>query len=219
MRIAPLYHDERGVALIIALLAMLLLSALGMALALTTSTETRISSTFGGSAEAFYAADAVFERVVQDLSLLPDWNLALGGAVTSAFVDGPPGPRTLADGSMLDLTQATAKVNCGNATCGPWGPNNPRWQLFAHGALRDLSPSRAINSGVYVVAWVADDPLENDGQPLVDGDTTAGANPGEGLLQLLAHAYGAGGARRVVEATLRRADQGIHVLSWREVRP
>jgi hypothetical protein len=69
-----------------------------------------------------------------------------------------------------------------------------------------------------VIVWVGDDPLENDGQPLVDGDTSGGANPGKGLLQLLAHAYGPAGARRVVEATLMRAGPGIRVLSWREIR-
>ena len=48
----------------------------------------------------------------------------------------------------------------------PWGTNNPIWRLYAHGALADLSPSGAIDSNVYVVVWVADDPLETDGLPL-----------------------------------------------------
>ena len=223
------FSDDRGVALIIALLAMMLLSALAMALSLTTSTESRISATYGSGTEAFYAADAGLERAVQELSLVPDWDQVLNGTVTSAFIDGPPGPRALSNGSMLDLVQTTALVSCGKTACSdvdldastserPWGRNNPRWQLYAHGQLADMSPSGTINSNVYVVVWVADDPLENDGQPLVDGDNTAGANPGRGLVQVLAQAYGPSGTSRLVEATLRRAVPRVRVLSWREIR-
>lgn len=211
-------RDERGVALIITLLTMMLLSALGLALALTTSTEMRISSAYASSAEVFYAADAAFERSVHDLSLIPDWSLVLGGIVRSSFVDGLPGTRHLPDGSLLDLRQETDRLNCGGATCGPWGSNNPMWQLFAHGPFADLSPARAINSRIFIVVWVADDATENDGQPLVDGDTTSGPNPGEGLIQLLVHAYGPGRTRREVSGTLRRQDARLRVLSWREVR-
>lgn len=211
-------RDERGVALIITLLTMMLLSALGLALTLTTSTEMRVSSAYAGSAEVFYAADAAFERSTQDLLLIPDWNLVLGGVVRSTLVDGLPGPRQRPDGSVLDLQRETDRLNCGGATCGPWGANNPRWQLFAHAPLADVSPAQAINSRIYVVVWVGDDATENDGQPLVDGDTTAGPNPGEGLIQLLVHAYGPGPTRREVEGTLKRQDARMRVLSWREVR-
>jgi hypothetical protein len=127
--------------------------------------------------------------------------------------------RQLPDGSVLDLQQETGRLNCGGATCGPWGPNNPTWQLFAHAPLTDVSPAQAINSRIYVVVWVADDATENDGQPLVDGDTTVGPNPGEGLIQLLVRAYGPGRTRREVEGTLKRQDARLRVLSWREVRP
>jgi hypothetical protein len=215
MNVEVVPRGERGVALIITLLSMMLLSALGLALTLTTSTEVRISSAHGRGVEAFYAADAAFDRALHDLSLAGDWDLVLSGAVRSSFVDGSPGLRRLADGTVLDLREETHRLNCGGAPCGPWGPNNPVWQLFAHGPLADMSPTRAINSRIYVVVWVADDATENDGQPLVDGDTTAGANPGEGLLQVLAHAYGPGRARRAIEGTLRRADPRVHVLSWR----
>jgi hypothetical protein len=214
MNVEIAWREERGVALIITLLSMTLLSVLGLALTLTTSTEVRVSSAHARGVEAFHAADAAFDRALQDLSLIADWDLALGG-MRSSFVDGPPGPRRLTDGSVLDLRQETTRLNCGGATCGPWGPNNPVWQLFAYGPLADMSPTRAINSGVYVVVWVADDATENDAQPLVDGDTTAGPNPGEGLLQVLAHAYGPGSARRAIEGTLRRANPRVHVLSWR----
>jgi hypothetical protein len=100
----------------------------------------------------------------------------------------------------------------------PWGANNPTWRLYAHGPVTDLSPSGGIESAVYVVVWVADDGLETDGQPLIDGDSTAAPNPGAGLLQVLVHAYGVGGTRRAIEATLQRRDPHNRVLSWRELR-
>ena len=220
-------RPDRGLAIVFVMLAMMLLSALGMALALTTSSERRVSASYGTGLEVFYAADAGFERAIHDLSLAPDWNAVLGGGL-STFVD-TSSARVLPDGSVLSLTQATDIVNCGRSPCSladlqtvtatrPWGANNPIWRVYASGRLADVSSSGSIDSNVYVVVWVADDPLETDGQPMIDGDTTNGPNPGAGLLQVLVHAYGPLGTRRVIEATLRRDDLRTRVLSWREVR-
>jgi PilX N-terminal len=217
--------EEQGVALIIALLSMLLLTALGMALSLTTTTERRIASNYRDGVETIYAADAGVERVMQDVLTVPDWNRILDGTATSSFVDGAPGVRTLPDGSKLDLAQATAMVRCGKTTCSdadieaatderPWAKNNPRWQLYAYGPVSELVPTATVNSNVYVVVWIGDDPSENDDLPLVDGDESGSSgkcgtpceNPGRGVVALLAHAYGPGGVQRVLEATLARTD-------------
>ena len=48
---------EEGIALIIALMAVLLLSALGFALVMTTSTETMIATNYRNGNEGLYAAD------------------------------------------------------------------------------------------------------------------------------------------------------------------
>jgi Tfp pilus assembly protein PilX len=220
-------RTERGIAIVFVLLAMMLLSALGVALALTTSSERQVSAAYGAGAEVFYAADAAFERAFQELSQVADWNAVLTGGM-STFVD-TSNRQVLPDGSPLNLSQATDMVNCGVSPCSlagmqattasrPWAANNPIWQLYAFGPLSDLSPSGAIGADIYVVVWVGDDPLETDGQPLIDGDATDGPNPGAGLLQVLVHAYGRSGTRRVIEATLRREDSRTRVLSWREVR-
>ena len=83
----PLHHrpldpirNERGIALIIALMSMLLLTALGLGLVMTTMTETMIAGNYRDSGEAMYAADAGVERVMQDLLTVPDWNRILAGA-------------------------------------------------------------------------------------------------------------------------------------------
>ena len=69
-----------------------------------------------------------------------------------------------------------------------------------------MIPTATVNSNVYVVVWIGDDPSENDNKPLADGDESAGQNPGKGVVSLLAYAYGQGGVRRVIEATLARTD-------------
>lgn len=223
-RIEQRLRDERGVALIIALMSVLLMTALGMALTMMTMTETRIASNYRESNEALYAADAGVERVMQDLLTVPNWNNILAGTARSAFIDGAPsGTRALPDGTQLDLGQATNMVRCGKtAACSdvdmnaitderPWGPNNPRWQLYAYAPLGEMLPTDTINSRMYVVVWVADDPSENDDSPTIDGNPpaaggTSSDNPGGGVLSMLAHAYGPDGVRKVVEVTLARTD-------------
>jgi len=209
--------DEQGVALIIALLCMLLLTALGLALTMTTATEHQISSNYRDGTETMYSADAAVERVMQDVLTVPDWNRILDGSTTSSFVDGPPGNRTLPNGQSFNLVQLTNTVRCGKTTCTdaemdtatddrPWAKNNPRWQLYAYGTSDDLIPTGTTNSPVYVVVWIGDDPSENDNLPLADGDPANGTNPGKGVVSMLAYAYGPTGVRRVIEATLARTD-------------
>jgi PilX N-terminal len=207
--------DERGSALVVALLSLLLLTALGLALTLTTTTETAISANQRMGQEAMNAADAAIERAMQDLLAMPDWNRALSGAEQSSFVNGSPGgPRTLPDGTTIDLTEIANLASCGHiaacsageiATNSPerhWLTNNPVWQLYAYGPISDLLPGGTVSSPIYVVVMIADDPSETDGLPLTDGNT--GANPGSGVLSLRAEAFGPHGTHRIVEATVAR---------------
>src|SRR5918996_889494 len=107
-RIHARLADERGTALIIALMAMMLLTALGAAVVMVSNTETHIASNYRNSQEALYAADAAVERVVQDLLLIPRWNDILGGTAQSGFVDGAStASKTLPGGGVMTLTAAT----------------------------------------------------------------------------------------------------------------
>jgi hypothetical protein len=212
------FHRQDGVAMVIAMMAMLLMSALGVALVLTTSSETLISSNYRNSSEALYAADAVIERSMDDLLTVPDWNSLLSGSTQSAFVDGlPSGSRTLPDGSTIDLSQALNMANCGKTTaCSasdltgnatgdrPWNANNPVWQLYSYGPLNDMMPTETVNSPFYVLLMVADDPSENDNNPAQDGINSS--NPGSGVLALRAEAFGPRGAHKVIEVTVSRTD-------------
>ena len=244
------FRREDGVAIVIAMMAMLLMTALGVAVVLTTSSEIVITNNYRNSSEALYAADAVLERAMDDLLTVADWNTLLTGGVQSAFVDGPPsGERTLPDGSKIDLTEALNMADCGKvAACSasdltgnatgdrPWNANNPVWRLYAYGPLEDMMPTGTINSPFYVLLMVADDPSEDDGNPLQDG--TLAGNRGRGVLALRAEAFGPGGAHKTIEATVSRTDTtelergyndpagfdnglgnaGLRILSWREVR-
>jgi Tfp pilus assembly protein PilX len=208
---------ERGIAMIVALLAMSLMIALGAALMLTTTTESRIVRNFRDSREALYAADAGVELALEDLVTVPDWNSLLNGAARSAFVDGAPtGMRALSDGTQISLDEVLNMANCQKvSTCSdadmnavtlarPWATNNPRWQLFAYGNLNAVLPQGGMNSPYYVIVLVGDDPSENDGDPLHDG--VSSTNPGSGVLTMRAEAFGPRGNHKVIELTIGRAD-------------
>src|SRR5262245_52797208 len=147
-------RSEQGIALIVALLSIALMTALGMALMLTSQTETLISANYRDSMEGEYVADAGLERVMDDVLTVPDWNTLLTttdgvtSSVTSGFHDSAPSsPITLPDGRTVDLSKATYMINCAKTTtCSdadmntstmdrPWGTNNPRFRLYAWGPV------------------------------------------------------------------------------------
>jgi hypothetical protein len=206
---------EDGIAMIVAIMALLLMSALGAALVLTTASETIIAANFRNGSEALYGAEAALERSLGDLLAVQDWNSLLSGAVRSAFIDGAPsGIRTRPDGSTIDLGRIVSLANCEKvAACTsgemnlvtserPWGANNPRWQLYAYGPLSGLTSNDIANALFYVVVMVADDPSENDDDPTRDG--ASDANPGMGVLSVRAEAFGPRGAHKAIEATVAR---------------
>ena len=206
-----LRRDERGVALIVALLSMLLLSALGIGLMMTTMSETLISANYRDGGEALYAADAGIERVMQDLLTIPEWDTLLAADnAKSSFTDGEePGLRYLPDGSPLNLVSATNVLNCNKTvSCTtaemnawsmerPWSTNNPRWRLVGYSPIADIIETGTVRSAMYVAIWIADDQAETDGDP---------TNDVNGVLLMRAQAFGPGGTGSIVEVTLGRTD-------------
>jgi len=192
--------NEQGTALIIALMAMMLLTALGAAVVMVSTTETHIAANYRNSAEALYAADAATERVVEDLLQIPRWNDILSGTAQSGFVDGAmTSVKTLPGGGTMTLccgaNTATGQLQAETDTLNLWGPNNPQWKLFAWGPLEDMLPNHQIDSPMYVAVWIADDPAESDGNPAADVN---------GTLTMHAEAIGSSGARKVIEVTVAR---------------
>ena len=199
---------EEGTALIIALMAVLLLTALGAAVVMVTNTETNISANYKNSQEALYAADAAVERVVQDLLMVPRWNDILAGTAQSAFVDGSATEaKTLPGGGVITLTSATAQLQADSDASAAWGANNPQWRWFAWGPISDMLPGGVIDSPMYVAVWIADDPA--DAPPDANGNpgTIPDNNPrvdANGTLTLHAEAFGPAGTRKVIEVTVAR---------------
>jgi hypothetical protein len=230
-------------ALIVVLLSTSMILALGVSLVLTTMGEGSVAAHYRDGVEAAYAAGAAAELAVVQLRREEDWDGVLSGLVVSAFADGAPSGTRSFGGRVLDLSFETGLLRCGKAVCTdaemdavseerPWGTNNPRWQLYAYGPLRELAPG-SIDSAMYVVVWVGDDGLERDGDPLRDGGSPVecddadlacadvdSVNLGSGVLEVRAWAFGPRGVQRGVEVTLVRTDttDGGRILSWRAAR-
>jgi PilX N-terminal len=194
--------DERGAALIIALMSMMLLTALAAAVVMVSNTETMISANHRNSQEALYAADAAVERIVQDLLMTPRWNDVLAGSVQSSFIDGSmTSTKTLPTGGTISLSSATNQLQSETDSLNLWGANNPQWKLFAWGPLSDILNNSQIDSNIYVVVWASDDPADSVDGATPDGNPLADSN---GVLTLHAEALGAAGTRKVVEVTVAR---------------
>ena len=221
-----MWRDERGSALVLVLLCAVLFLALGGALVVVASTESAISATFRESAAALAGAEAGIVRATADLAIAPDVSAILSGAAASTFVDGPAaGPRRVPDGTVVDLAVVTNVERCGAVVCTgaqldaitadrPWGANNPRWQRYASGWLRDLMP-QVSTPHVYVIVWVGDDPLETDADPVVD-DPDPNALGHDAIL-IRAVAYAAYSVRRRLEVVARREAGIVRLTSWREI--
>ena len=226
---------RRGVAVLTVVLVTMLLSSLALVLTLTATFETRAAANFLGASQALLAADAGVERALPDLGGTGNWTSVLDGSSASSFTDGAAGPRTLADGRSIDLTEIVNQAACGHsAPCSasevsavtvarPWGPNNPRWRVYMSGRLDALTPGGYARPSCYLVVLVADDPSETDGDPLQDGGG-GGQGPGAGILMVRSEAFCAGGAHKVVEATVSRAGSPgpmaseVRLVVWREIR-
>ncbi|HJR61999.1 MAG TPA: pilus assembly PilX N-terminal domain-containing protein [Vicinamibacterales bacterium] len=198
--------DEHGTALIIALMSMMLLTALGAAVVMVSRTETAIANNYRNSQEALYAADAAVERVVQDLLMVPRWNDILAGASQSSFIDGAmTSAKELPGGGRITLCcgagTATGELQAETDGVDLWGLNNPQWRLFAWGPLSRLLDTTTIDTPMYVAVWVADDPADGPSAGAADGNPLLDAN---GTLTIRAEAIGPGGTRKVIEITVAR---------------
>ena len=193
--------NEQGTALIIALMSMMLLTALGATVVMVSRTETAIANNYRNSQEALYAADAAVERVVQDLLMVPRWNDILDGSVTSSFSDGSPNSIVLPGGGRINLANATTALQAQTDSADMWGPNDPQWRLYAWGPISRLLDTAPIDSAMYVAVWVADDPADGSAAGTPDGNPLLDAN---GTVTIRAEAFGPAGTRKVIEVTVAR---------------
>lgn len=167
---------------------MLIVSALGAAVVLTTTTESLIGAGFRAAQQSVYSAEAAGEWMVGELGApAADWSLIAGGTTRSTFVDGPPGGiRTLSDGTAVDL--------------GALGAAHPGWHMYANGRLDDLLPAGSRGTGFYVVILTSPDGSALD------------------RMRIRALAYGPRGSHAAVEMAALRRPGGVRVDSWVEMR-
>ena len=227
---------QSGVALVIVLLAIGVLSAAAMGLALSSTIIRLTAANLDESMMLANASESALELAALELGRIADWDNVLRGAQASTLVDGVPGPRTVSPGLVIDLVTLTNQLTCGRLLqCTdaqvrlatrerPWGTNNPRWRPFVHQPL-SVGPLPAPMPPIYVAVWLGDDAAETDGDPLTDGAEPD--QPGRYMVRARAEAFGPRGGRHVIEAEFARicvddgagewCAPGIRVQSWRTV--
>ena len=180
--------DDPGIALLVTVLTILVVSALAGAIVLTTSSEALIGAAFRAAQQALYSAEAAAEWCVADIAApTADWAAIAAGAVRSAFADGPQsGTRLLADGTSVDLGTVAA--------------SNPGWHMYAWGALDALLPDPNRGAQFYVIALTSAD------------------GPSPDRMKIRALAFGPRGARHVVEIAVVQGTTGVRIDSWLETR-
>jgi hypothetical protein len=204
--------NERGSAILMAMLLALLVGAAAAALVAVTTTETLIGASYRHAQEASFGAEAALERAFLDLSHVADWSRVLAAPpanLTSSFDDGQAVARA-PDGTDLDLARLTAarqRESDARYGASTFGADTPQWRLFAHAAPRDLMSAPGLDARLYLVVWVADDESDADGDASVDSNRR---------ILVWAAAIGAGGARKAVEARVGRSSGGdLLIDGWR----
>lgn len=149
-------RSESGFALILALLALLLLTFLGLTLAVTTSTELQIATNYRWSEQARYAAEAGVEVAKVRLRGVANWASILPAARTTAWTGNatpptPPTPRVILGQTMRDFE---------NAGCDQKGNGMGYGLVLSTGSGSAAEPQQYVSSfntlqltGAYTV-WV-----------------------------------------------------------------
>ncbi len=184
---------ERGAALVLAMMAVVVLAAVAASLAIISSTELRIAVNYVDAMELRYVAEAALEATIEELAASADWNELLAGPATSILADGAPGGlRRLTDGSTIDLDDLSSQAI----------GDNPTFRPFAFVPAQRLQPAEDLGIDAYVVVWIGDDPEENPA-----------------MLAVRAEAFGASGMRRMLAARVLRTEAGaVKLVSWHELR-
>jgi hypothetical protein len=213
-------RGERGAALFLAMVLVVLLSAVAAVAMLAGQSETLLAANFRQGHEALYVADGALQRAVRDLTDLPDWTAILSGVATSSFADGPAtGSKPLPGGGTVVLCCSAASITAslqarGNAG-GDWGANTPEWRIYAWGPADAWLSADKIHSPFYAAVWVADDVGDGDGNPAADSNA---------MVKVMALGIGPRGARRAVQATVERVAVApglpprVRMVSWSESR-
>lgn len=202
-------RPDEGTAIVLVLLLGVLLLAAGTAVALVADVETMVTANGRDAVRARYTAEAAGDFAVQELMLVPDWSLVLNGTRVS-FMSGPLVAPARAGGLPVDAAAATSVIQQENYGGGAWGPDTPRWRLFAHGVPGTDLPFAGLPDDLFALVWVSDDIAESDGDPFLDSN---------GVVVVRARAMGARRSQADVQMVIGRVAPGIvRRLSSRPLR-
>jgi Tfp pilus assembly protein PilX len=196
---------DAGAALLLALLAVVLLAALGGGLIALGDTEATLAANHRAAAELLYAAEAAVERALSEMRAAATWTEVLTGVRRSALYAATAQP-VAPWGAMVDLAALTTALQAESDATAMWGLNNPSWRRFASGSLDVAAGNPPGVPQAYLVVWVADDPSEVDNDPSIDTNDTV-------LVRGLA--VNAADLRVSVQGTVRRVGGASKILAWR----
>ncbi len=182
---------ERGFALVLAILSLMLLTFLGLTLATTTSTELQIATNYRWSQQALYNAEAGLEAARIVLSNVADissgWTDQLPAARTTPWVEGaapaPTGGHEPRD-YYKSLCDTVAKVGYGRVIYD--ADNDIRYENVSSFGGQTLNGAFTVwirrnllvgNNGTY-----SDDP-RNDALTIVSEGVAPYTGPGEAFTQ------------------------------------
>ena len=203
---------ERGIALLITLLATVALVTIVAALVPGISTETAIVANHRRAVRTLYAAEAAAMFVAHELQQMASWDAILDGRVRSGLWvtgGGSADLETMED--MVAMTRGLRRSGSGVTRAGA-GLN---WRLSAQGPMGTVIPDDPSRGAVRVAVWLARDPA------------VSLAPSGTDVVALHAAAVGLAGAHRAIQIRLVRlppvgpAGTGlpsIRISSWRVVR-
>lgn len=210
-------RGERGIALIVTMMAALVLAAVAGALVPLSTIETAIGANHRRAVEGLYAAEAALALVTAELGAVQDWSAALDGSFQSTLRGATLVPAT-PDGGSIDLPAIGRRLRNGGAGASGAG-RGLLWTLLAHGPLTAAAPVPDGYGPWLVGVWIADDPGDPDSDPWRDAN---------GAIMVHAAAFGPRRAERAVQATLSRrvlppapptpALVRVRLASWRVVR-
>ena len=220
-RRASAWPRANGIALLTTVIILLLVSAIGLGLALTTSLEPAAVANYEAAWRVRYGVEAALTAAVHDLVATDAWDAALAGTWRAPHLEPLPPTLTLGDGQRLSTAVLTSQATCGRDTCSdadasaftvdrPWGPNNPRWQPVGLLRLSTVEPADTVAPWAVVVVWVGDDPAERDGDPRHDTALTEDGvrPPGACVVAVRAEAFSVRAAHRTLFATVGRPRDG-----------
>src|SRR4051812_2373650 len=148
--------------MVVSLFATMMLTCLGLTLALLGSAEMTLAGNDWQSTAAMRAAEGALTLALSELRARSDWSGVLtAGAVDlcaspGTLVDASLFPRAPWDGSLIDLHAVTAKLQAASDAAAPPGTVAPVWRLFEFAPISRLTPVGADRAPWYLVAWTAD---------------------------------------------------------------